>query len=315
MRWLGVLATFSVSVSGCGQTEGQPSAPSGGSAAGGQVGANSTGGAGAKSAGGAAGKSGVGGAAVSSAGSANAGAGGAESTAAGGVGEVAGQCTELFGGWWGICNHVQPVEPVPPCWDLKLNRYPDGGLEALTSYPLPETADFYLRFAADGYSAVWTNVGPVQLTYADSCLATVDPKPSCDELVQALTETGNASANFRDVACAPTLKDVGGCDCTFQVDLIGGDFGVASCEPVSSDPAGGSSMTLTSMAHEPDKPQKVTFPYYKVPAGLHLSLEVEKLWRDAAVVTYVPVDCHDGKRGPGELDVDCGHACEGFCSQ
>ena len=214
---------------------------------------------------------------------------------------------DLVGSWVAQSNDVQQVYPKPmvnQCWNLQ-GSFSEGRYFASSRYPYPENRVVILQFRADGsYVRSESLQGPIAVEYAPECLKTAGGTPTCEQLQATLLESGLGEGSYRDTMCSATA--VGGCRCTVQVLITGGESGQWAL-------AGQGSIQLTRRSADGTTMDTRRSTYQACDPALHFDAAIDAWWRYASRLTLHRPDCTDAQKGPGEQDVDCGGVCDFAC--
>ncbi len=214
---------------------------------------------------------------------------------------------DLVGAWEAPSTAVppHPLMNIDACWNLMLGVGADGALSASSRYRLPNFREGMAMFNRDGTFAMGLSArGDVTLSYGASCLETVTPKPTCDQLAPPLAISGLGEGSVRSVTCSQ--NGGGGCDCTFAVWETGGYSGTWSTS--------GSWLQLTPVRGQMSEPS-IEGTYCVKGETLRLASDFDELSYALSRLTFaVQTDnCSDGKQSGSEQGIDCGGNCAILC--
>jgi hypothetical protein len=210
---------------------------------------------------------------------------------------------DLLGAWVTTEDGIAPNAPsasVNACHNLSLDRNADGTYAASTWYPRGPSRDLGIWFRDTQFVTVEIRRGPVPIHYAASCLASNAGTPTCAELADAIKGYGLATGDFQGATCAAAQPD--GCDCTIALFSVGGESGTWS--------GGAGTATLMGSITQ----TQGTTSYCIAAGALRFGAGIDAIMSGASKLTFLPVDCADGKRGLFEASVDCGMACPLTCN-
>lgn len=207
-----------------------------------------------------------------------------------------------------VPNSGQPPQQTEACTILLLpNSAPGEPNVRLERAPRFDFSGQPLTYAAllihqDGsFASGVVYSGKGHMTLAAQCRKLGESTVACGDLNAVVEPSLLGEGAGRNFTCVDNAQ--GGCDCSYDVSLVGGSAGMWS-----TTPEGKLLFQLSSAL--PSDPAPVAASYC---AGKTLALGPEahifgRSISEPAVLDRV--DCTDGIKGPGEQDIDCGQVCQ-----